>query len=239
MKIPRLLFCLFLLPIALSASKWSMEVGPGFFSPDKSLKKAYEGGWIDYQLETSYAIDCHTEAWIGVNWIAKKRFSTERFYFRDSYSYSGSYSFDSSYYSGSYSFDSSYYSDDSSSDWCYSSEVNRRKQIWILPLSFGSKYFYNLTPRISVYLGAGVVYTYLRIEHRTAYFNEHFSKHGLGAVIKSGLRYDWGKYTFVNLFVDYFHQNFHLSHLEREVSIDRKIMNLSALKIGFTVGVYF
>lgn len=119
------------------------------------------------------------------------------------------------------------------------SSIEDKKRIWILPVSIGAKYFYYFTPRISAYVGGGIVYTFLRMERHGDYVKNAHSKHGLGAVIKSGIRYDWGDYTFVNVFVDYYSQKFDLSRSERELGIDRHELDLSGLKIGLGVGVYF
>lgn len=119
------------------------------------------------------------------------------------------------------------------------SYFDEKKQIWILPVSIGAKYYYYFTPCLSAYIGGGAVCTFLRMEYHTYHFHHDSSKQALGAIIKSGVRFDWGNYTFLNFFADYYHQTFHLSHSQREISINRKIMDLSAFKVGCTIGVYF
>ena len=119
------------------------------------------------------------------------------------------------------------------------SKSDDKKQLWILPISLGAKYFFYLTPRLSLYVGGGPAYTFVKAERHAVFRNKTFSKQGLGAVIQSGIRYDWGDYTFVNLFCNYFHQNFHLSHTQRRASIQKSVLDLSGWKIGLSLGVYF
>ena len=114
-----------------------------------------------------------------------------------------------------------------------------KRQIWILPLSFGAKYFFYLTPRLSLYVGGGPAYTFVKAERDFIYRSKTFSKQGLGAIIKSGIRYDWGNYTFVNLFCDYFHQDFRLNRAQRRAATYRDVLNLSGFKVGLSIGVYF
>ncbi len=126
--------------------------------------------------------------------------------------------------------------EDSSYSFC-SSEIEKN-QIWILPISAGAKYFFYVTPCASIYLGAGVVCTFMTVTHENYYSKDSFSKNGIGAVIKSGIRYDWGDYTFVNIFCDYYHQVFQLSHSDMQLGYNRTF-DLSGYKAGFSFGVYF
>lgn len=245
MKSKFLLFIL-LFPLTLFASDWTLELRGAYYKPvSKKLREAYSGGWIDYQLEAGYFIEDDIDIWVGVNWISKKK-KTNTGHFsissEDSYSsyYDYFYSYDSSYYfpsSYSYSFDDSY--SYTYSDTYYGHYIYDKKQIWILPLTIGSRYYFCLTPCLNLYVGAGVSLTFVELQFSGYHVHDNASKVGVGALLKSGLRYNWGSYTFIDLFADYFFQEIHLSHSERDLGIDERDVNIGGFKIGLGVGVYF
>lgn len=245
----KLFILFFILPLSLFASDWTLELRGAYYRPvSKKLRESYSGGWLDYQLEASYAYDCNMDIFVAVNWVSKKK-KLETGYFDiscdSSSTYYSSYSdyFSSySYYTYDYSYDYSYsyessYSPDS--DCCSGHFIHDQKRIWILPLTLGSRYTFHFTPCFELYVGAGACLTFVDIQYDSHHFEDYASKIGMGAVLKSGARYNWGEYTFIDFFVDYFIQEMSLSRSERDLGLDDNHVNLSGLKIGLGIGVYF
>ncbi|SPJ31956.1 hypothetical protein [Candidatus Protochlamydia amoebophila] len=207
-------FLLFLLlPICLCASDWTLEVRGAYFQPSsKQFRKVYSSCLIDYQVETSKRVHPLFEVWAGINWMNKKG------NLRDDYSM-----------------------------------FKQKNRIYILPLTLGFKFTYPLTNYLDIYTGAGACYSFLHIKHRwedfsrdssySSYFSslkKHISKHGVGVVAKVGLRWTIGPTTFIDLFADYFVQQFHFSR-KHDFNGNHvwKHLNCDGLKLGAGFGVYF
>lgn len=121
----------------------------------------------------------------------------------------------------------------------YSEENRHYTRLWILPLSIGGKYHFFVNPCLSIYLGAGAAVTFLNIHNSSSFSKHHAAEARLGAVLKSGIHYDYGDYTFFDFFVDYFYQRINISHAYRHFRIDSGHLDLSGPKIGLGLGVYF
>ena len=125
-----------------------------------------------------------------------------------------------------------------------------RTRAWILPLSVGVRFIYPVNCLIEAYIGAGVSYSFLKIENRcedfyysfysSSPFTRNIRKNGPGALFKTGLLIDTGDNTFIDLFVDYFLQSFDLGHrnIFEEDAFGRHF-KASGFKIGGGFGVNF
>lgn len=120
---------------------------------------------------------------------------------------------------------------------------DERTRIWVLPISAGAKYQFPLNSCLSLYLGAGLSYTALRVEHEFSFFHEkHFTtRQSLGLVGKSGLMWLLSDYTFLDFFIDYYHQRFNISaHCCKNEDLKSHYrVDLSGFKFGLGLGVYF
>lgn len=125
------------------------------------------------------------------------------------------------------------------SEHCCSCHDRDYLRFWLLPFTFGAKYHYFFTPCLSAYLGAGGAVTAVNIERHSYFFKDYAAIVDVGAIFKSGLHFDYGNYTFFDVFVDYFYQQVRLNQWERRVGLDRHVIDLSGLKIGLGLGVYF
>lgn len=218
------LFTLFLLPLSLLATDcipdcdtetdWTLEVrGAYYYLPNKSIEKVYTSNWLDYQVEVAKRIHPFVEVWGGMCW-ANKHGHTRRKY--------GPYS---------YAFED-------------------KTKMSVLPVSLGLKAVYPLFPYVDVYMGAGVSYSFLRIKN---FCKEHYSDWGLshspfkkaiyknqfGGVFKLGFQVAMSTTTFLDFFVDYYLQRFHLSHKVDSRDIFRRNVDCSGFKFGAGFGVYF
>lgn len=224
MKMNRLLFILFLLPLKLLATNcipdcevntdWTMEVrGAYYYLPNKQVKKVYTADWIDYEVEVAKRVHPFVEIWGGVCW-ASKHGHTRRTY--------GSYD---------YPFKDS-------------------TKIFVLPVSLGFKLIYPLFPYVDVYVGGGISYSFLKIKN---FCKEHYSDWGLshspfkkgiyknefGGVCKCGFQVAMSDSTFLDFFVDYYGQRFHLSKKKDSRDVFRRNIDCSGFKFGAGFGVYF
>ena len=125
-----------------------------------------------------------------------------------------------------------------------------RSRIWILPLTAGLRVVYPIATKAKVYAGAGISYSYLKIENRyedidyyfysSSPFHKQIYEHHLGALWKTGLLIDTGDHTYLDFFVDYAWQTFRLK--QNDLFADRIVghqLNLSGVKVGAGFGVNF
>lgn len=222
MKALTVLFTLLFLPLGIcatncipdceTATDWTLEVrGAYYYVPNKSLKRVYTDNWIDYEVEAAKRIHPFIEIWGGVNW-ATKHGHTKRDY--------------------------------------YGITFKDSTRIFVLPVSLGLKVIYPLFPYVDVYAGAGVCYSFLKIKN---FCKEHYSylgfsdspfkkaiyKNEFGGVFKVGFQVAMSDSTFLDFFVDYYAQRFHLSHKTDPRDVFKRHVDCSGFKFGAGFGVYF
>ena len=132
--------------------------------------------------------------------------------------------------------------------------LKNNSRIFILPLSFGFKFIFPILPRMDVYIGAGVCYSFLKIK---SFYNERYSysgysysssshssfkkeiyKNDFGALFKLGFQFALSDSTFLDFFTDYYAQRFCISHHTHDDSIGHNL-DCSGFKFGIGLGVYF
>jgi hypothetical protein len=213
MKIYIFLIFLFL-PLALPATEWTTEVrGAGYRLFSKKMKNIYAENWTDYQVEASQRLCKYFDFWIGVNWASKR----SRLHRDDYYLYS-----------------------------------REKTHIYVLPLSAGCKFIYPLCRCLDFYLGGGICYSFLKIKNGSidsschsfrgeSFYTKWIKKDDVGGVAKLGIRWSMSCDSFLDVFVDYFSQHFHLSRSEALTmcACSLKRLDCSGLKYGLGIGVYF
>lgn len=106
----------------------------------------------------------------------------------------------------------------------------------LTPISAGLNWIFLPDGNFQPYVGAGVAYNQLITEDGSpADIQSRVKKWQLGAVVKSGIRYQFYEGFFINMFLDYAHQRFSFSSTDRLVS--RNDVNLSGFKFGLGVGI--
>ncbi len=205
----------FLLFIASSCSIYAkdctLEVRAACYSPSsKSVHKTYSHAWIDYEVLASKNILPYWDVWGQVSWTIKKGHTSK----------------------GNYGF-------------------RDRTRAWILPVSAGLRFTYPVACRTNVYLGAGVSYSFLKIDNRcediydysffsSSPFHKHIRKQNVGGLFKAGILINTGDNTFIDLFIDYFLQSFHLGHHDLfEEKVFGRHFKANGIKIGAGFGVNF
>ncbi len=132
-------------------------------------------------------------------------------------------------------------------------EFRNRPKIFILPVSLGGKFIYPIMPRVDVYAGAGVCYSFLKIKNHFKHYDSyaegsfHHSfkkviyKQNWGAIFKLGFQIAMSESTFLDFFADYYSQFFHISHHKEGIahSLDKHELDCSGFKLGLALGVYF
>lgn len=106
----------------------------------------------------------------------------------------------------------------------------------LLPLSLGIKYFQPINPSTDFYFGAGAVCSFLWVDNHSRYIPNHMRKIAPGAIVKTGFIYRWDEHFFVEGFLDYLYQRFEFSKSHHVGSHD---LNLSGIKFGFALGVFY
>lgn len=115
-------------------------------------------------------------------------------------------------------------------------------RLQLIPLNLGVKYFFNLAPCIAGYVGGGVCYSMLSIKDHSHYVHKHTNKNEFGGLLQSGLNYYFNDCIFVNIFADYYFQEFHFkkhSYASHSRYVERNSINLSGYKLGAGVGYNF
>lgn len=124
----------------------------------------------------------------------------------------------------------------------YFDGFEEKNRLWILPISTGVRYLFPVTPCVNLYLGAGVSYTFIRLQEKFPYysdFKKYESDGQWGIVGKSGLQWVLSDYTFLELFADYYTHRFKVSRHNSEYSLGSQKIDLSGFKFGLGFGVYF
>ena len=106
-------------------------------------------------------------------------------------------------------------------------------RIMMVPLNLGIKYVYSLWSCIDVSLGIGGSCNFVNIKNHTHFLRKRTQKTAWGGIVKSGIRYNFWRSAYLDLFADYTYQhlNFHSSH--------RKNVDVGGLLLGAGIGLYF
>lgn len=224
MKNFTLFFTLLFLPFGLFSTDcipdcecktdWTLEVRGAYYQPDsKSFRKVYTNHLLDYQVEAAKRVYDFFEIWGGMSWASKHGHT------RRAYGY-------------------------------FDHRFKDSTKIFVLPVSLGLKFIYPILPFIDIYVGAGVCYSFLKIKN---FCKEHYSDWGLshspfkkgiykndvGGLFKAGFQFAMSDSTFLDFFVDYYLQRFHLSHKHDRRDVFKHSIDCSGFKTGVGFGVYF
>lgn len=108
-------------------------------------------------------------------------------------------------------------------------------QLKLYPLSAGIKYLF-VSCKWTVYIGAGLAYSFLRIKNDSPYVPKFSKANRVGGVGKIGFDYHIGFLT-LGGFIDYYYTNFHFSGHKH--NIKENDVNMSAFLFGGAIGVNF
>ena len=109
----------------------------------------------------------------------------------------------------------------------HSSGCHEPTRVDIANLSFGIKYPYQLTDRISAYIGIGPTFYRIWLKNHGHNFREKATRFAVGGILKIGVIYELTNCVFVDLFVDYLYQPVHF----------KTHVNIGGLKTGLGIGV--
>lgn len=110
-------------------------------------------------------------------------------------------------------------------------------KITIVPLGVGLKYLYPISCA-DLYLGAGVLGTYVHMKDDSPFVIHNISKWGLGGVAKAGAIFQLRENIFADLFTSYTYTkiDFHYTDHER---VNRQNANLGGWAFGIGIGYRF
>lgn len=115
-----------------------------------------------------------------------------------------------------------------------------KSRLQIVPLSLGVNYLFPMCNCIDAYIGVGGVYSFLRTNNHDDFVRRHVNRHAWGATVKAGFYYNYSECVFFEGFVDYVYARFkHEHHRDDVVFVDRRELNLNAIKLGVGVGFKF
>jgi outer membrane protein len=116
-----------------------------------------------------------------------------------------------------------------------------RTKLRLIPLTFGLKYLFNVSPCADLYVGAGATYNWLRIKDHSSFVHETHKKQKWGGVIQLGGYYSFAENLFADVFVDYVFQEFKFHSHSNDSSnyVGHHKVNLNGFKFGGGIGYRF
>ncbi len=115
--------------------------------------------------------------------------------------------------------------------------LENRTNITFVPIGIGLKYLWKVH-FVDLYLGAGVLPTYLHIHDHSAYVVKKRSKWGCGGIAKVGAIFNLPKSFFIDVFTDYSYIKIS-NHDSRHGTVHPHSANLSGFSFGGGVGYRF
>lgn len=117
---------------------------------------------------------------------------------------------------------------------------SEKTRLSLIPLTFGVNYLFPMCNCIDAYVGAGAAYSWLRTRDHSEFVSERVHKEAWGGVAKLGFYYNYSECIFFEGFVNYFYTRFRFRDSDDDVFfVERRNVNLSALKVGVGVGFKF
>lgn len=109
----------------------------------------------------------------------------------------------------------------------------------LVPLSIGINYFCPVCDSIRLYLGLGGCYSFLRTTDHSPYVHKKTSANNGGAMIKTGVVYDYCKGFLLHGFFNYMYQKMNFPKTKSDPFVYRNDVDLSALQLGIGIGIDF
>ncbi len=109
----------------------------------------------------------------------------------------------------------------------------------LIPITGGIKYFYQITPCIDLYAGAGACVSFFNNRDHSPFVHKSVFDGALGGIFESGLTYFIQDRIYLNVFTEYLYQHFSFKHKYEEHYTIRHNLNMSGLKIGGGIGIEF
>lgn len=110
-------------------------------------------------------------------------------------------------------------------------------RITIVPLGIGLKYLFPISCA-DLYLGAGVLGTYVHMKDHSPYVIHHISKWGVGGIAKAGAIFNFGENFFADLFTSYTYTEIGF-HRTDDGKVTRNNAHLSGWAFGLGIGYRF
>lgn len=110
--------------------------------------------------------------------------------------------------------------------------------ITLVPLAAGLKYLFTINAILDLYIGAGILTTYLHMHDHSHFVIQSVSKWGVGGIWKAGAILNVYKRLFIDIFADYsyMHIPFHNTHHGKLVRHD---VHASGVSAGGGIGYRF
>lgn len=108
----------------------------------------------------------------------------------------------------------------------------------LIPIGLGLKHQIPLNCNLSLNLGAGGTYSFLKIHNDSPFVEQYVRNEAFGAILKSSLSYTLCNQFVISIFADYQFQRFCFEQDEDSV-VERNNLNLNSLKTGAGVGIRF
>ena len=116
----------------------------------------------------------------------------------------------------------------------HSQGLHHSTHITMVPLGAGLKYLFPVSFS-DIYLGAGVLGTYLHMKDRSPYVIRSLSKWGAGGIFKAGVLFNFKEHYFVDLFSNYTIMNIDFHNTDHNRVI-RHTAHLSGWTVGLGIG---
>lgn len=110
---------------------------------------------------------------------------------------------------------------------------------YLIPVTFGLKYFYSACPCTDLYAGAGACWSFLKDKDHSRFVHKNISNDGPGGIFKLGCVYRVKEHIFIDIFAEYLYQRFSFHHHYEDHYTIRHKLNMSGLKIGGGAGFNF
>ncbi|MGK5595629.1 MAG: hypothetical protein ACSNEK_09785 [Parachlamydiaceae bacterium] len=110
----------------------------------------------------------------------------------------------------------------------------------LIPINFGAKYFIPVCGNIKGYIGGAICYSILRIKDDAYDVHRHTRKRAWGGLTQVGLTYDLWERGALDLFIDYYFQQFHFkTKNDTRRYVKRSSLNMNGLQVGLGLGLKF
>jgi hypothetical protein len=116
----------------------------------------------------------------------------------------------------------------------HSHGLNDRSTLQLIPVSLGIKYIYPLYSDMNFYVGGAACYSFLHIKHHSHHTHTNHNQGSWGALVQTGTTYFFKDCYYMNVFADYFFQDFHFSKSGQKFRLD-----MNGYKIGVGLGLSF
>ncbi len=116
---------------------------------------------------------------------------------------------------------------------------SHKTHLSLVPITLGIKYIHPLCDSTDFYIGLGACYSFLNTKDQGEFIHKRVSSNAFGAIVKTGITYNFCENLYIDGFLNYTYQRFTFSKTRSDPLVYRHTAKLDSLQVSLGLGIKF